>query len=71
MEREIDSLYNKLTKKEFMDPSTGNLHFPVYLYTYDPEKEYSLRKGIEKLKERLIRPNNFVDSLIINIYEAK
>ncbi len=70
MEKVIDDLYNKLIDEKFVDHSTGNLHFPVYIYTYDPEKEYGLRKGIKKLKERLIRPNNFVDSLVINIYES-
>ena len=57
-----------LSDKEFQIPETGDLFFPAYIYTYNPKDEYAIRKEIENLKERLIRPNNFVDSLIINIF---
>ena len=57
------------TDKEFQEPETGNLFFPAYIYQYDPKEEYSIRKQILNLKERLIRPNNYVDTLILNIFD--
>lgn len=57
-----------LSDKGFQIPETGELFFPAYIYTYNPKDEYSVRKEIENLKDRLIRPNNFVDTLILNIF---
>ena len=57
-----------LSDKEFQIPETGDLFFPAYIYTYNPKEEYVVRKEIENLKDRLIRPNNFVDTLILNIF---
>jgi len=64
----ISNLFEELSDKDFQDPATGNLFFPAYIYTYDPGQEYKIRKDIENLKERLIRPDNYVDCLILNIY---
>lgn len=64
----ISNLFEELADKDFQDPNTGNLFFPAYIYTYDPGQEYKIRKEIENLKERLIRPDNYVDCLILNIY---
>jgi hypothetical protein len=66
----ISEFYDKvLANKEFQIPETGNLFFPAYIYTYDPKDEYTIRKEIEGLKERLIRPSNFIDTLILNIFD--
>ena len=66
----ISKFYDRiLSDKGFQIPETGNLFFPAYIYTYDPTKEYEIRKDIEHLKERLIRPNNFVDTLILNVFD--
>jgi hypothetical protein len=69
-EMTISDLYDKLlSDKEFQDPATGNLFFPAYIYTYDPEFEYDIREQILDLKPRLKRPNNFVDTLILNVFD--
>ena len=65
----ITELYNKLSDKEFQDPETGNLFFHAYMYIYDPEKEYEIRKEILTIKERLQRPDNYLDALVINIFD--
>jgi hypothetical protein len=66
----ISDFYERLLiDKEFQEPETGNLFFPAYIYQYDPKEEYSIRKQILNLKERLIRPNNYVDTLILNIFD--
>lgn len=65
----IDSIYELLADKGFQDPNTGNLFFPAYIYTYDPKDEYEARESIKLLNNKLKRPNHFLDSMLINIYE--
>lgn len=57
-----------MSDKGFQEPRTGNLFFPAYIYTYPPEKEYEIRQQIDLLSEKLKRPNNYLDCLVINIY---
>ncbi|MFH2144397.1 MAG: BREX protein BrxB domain-containing protein [Bacteroidota bacterium] len=65
----ITELYNKLSDKEFQDPETGNLFFNAYMYIYNPEKEYEIRNEILTIKDRLHRPNNYLDVLVLNIFD--
>jgi len=66
----ISELFDLLCDKSFQDPETGNLFFPAYMYIYKPDKEYQIRAQIKELKERLIRPNNYVDVLILNLFDV-
>jgi hypothetical protein len=66
----ISQLYDQLlSDKEWQNPETGKLFFPAYIFSYDPTQEYVIRKEIEDLKSRLKRPNNFIDTLVLNIFE--
>lgn len=65
----IAELYNQLIDKDFQDHNTGNLFFPAYMYMYDATKEYEIEKEILDIKNRLHRPNNYLDVLIIDIFE--
>lgn len=65
----IRELYDLLCDKSFQDPATGYLFFPAYMYLYDPEQEYAIRQEIASMKERLIRPTDFVDVLALNIFD--
>ena len=66
----ISEFYDELlSDKEFQNPETGKLFFPTYIFTYNHEKEYEIRKEIDGLKDRLERPNNFIDTLILNIFD--
>lgn len=65
----IDKLYDHLADKGFQEPDTGNLFFPAYIYSYAPEKEYEIRNQLMLLGQKLKRPNNFLDCLMVNIYE--
>ena len=65
----ITELYQQLADKDFQDPLTGNLFFPAYMYVYDEEKEYEIEKEILNIKERLYRPNNYLNVLIIDIFQ--
>uniref|UniRef100_UPI00404A9622 BREX protein BrxB domain-containing protein n=2 Tax=Flavobacteriaceae TaxID=49546 RepID=UPI00404A9622 len=58
-----------MADKGFQEPRTGNLFFPVYIYTYEPAEEYEMRKEINLLIEKLKRPNNYLDCLVINMYD--
>ena len=65
----IAELYEKLADKNFQDPDTGNLFWHTYMYLYKPESEYSIRKEVENIKHRLKRPDNYIDVLLLNIFE--
>lgn len=65
----ITELYEKLSDKDFQDYLTGNLFFPAYMYVYYPEKEYEIEKEILNIKNRLHRPNNYLDVMVIDIFE--
>lgn len=65
----ITELYTQLSNKDFQDYQTGNLFFPAYMYMYNAEKEYEIDKEILDIKNRLHRPNNYLDVMIIDIFE--
>lgn len=65
----ISELYNQLADKDFQDHNTGNLFFPAYMYMYDAEKEYEIEKEILDIKNRLHRPNSYLDILVLDIFE--
>lgn len=64
-----NKLYELMADKGFQEPRTGNLFFPAYIYTYDPALEYEMRREINLLIEKLKRPNHYLDSLVINMYD--
>jgi len=65
----ITELYKQLENKDFQDHETGNLFFPAYMYIYDEEKEYEIDREILDIKNRLHRPNNYLDVMVIDLFE--
>lgn len=65
----ITELYNQLSNKDFQDHQTGNLFFPAYMYMYDATKEYEIEHEILDIKHRLHRPNNYLDVMVLDIFE--
>lgn len=65
----VNKIYTLLSDSEFKNPDTGGLFFPIYIYTYSPEKEFEIRKEIEKLNKDLQRPSSYINSLKINLYK--
>ena len=65
----ITELYEKLSDKDFQNYLTGNLFFPAYMYLYDPEKEYEIDQEILNIKNRLYRPTNYLDVMVIDIFD--
>ncbi len=66
----ITELYSQLSDKDFQNHQTGNLFFPAYMYMYDPEKEYEVDAEILDIKNRLHRPSNYLDVMVIDIFEV-
>ncbi|GEO05552.1 hypothetical protein AAE02nite_32160 [Adhaeribacter aerolatus] len=65
----ITQLYEQLANKDFQDPTTGNLYFPAYMYMYDPEQEYQIQAEIQNIRDRLYRPNSYLNVLVIDIFQ--
>lgn len=65
----VTELYEQLCDKDFQDHQTGNLFFPAYMYTYKPEEEYEIEAELRDIKNRLLRPNNYLDVLILDIFD--
>lgn len=68
-ETTIDHIFQLLSREDFKDPDTGLLFFPVYIYTYPADKEFQIRNQIDTLNDRLKRPSNSLNCLVINIYK--
>ena len=66
----ITELYKQLSNKDFQDHQTGNLFFPAYMYMYDATKEYEIDKEILDIKNRLHRPNNYLDVMVLDVFEV-
>lgn len=65
----ITELYNQLADKDFQDHKTGDLFFPAYMYMYDAAKEYEIENEILDIKNRLHRPNNYLDVMVLDIFD--
>ena len=65
----IIELYDQLCDKDFQDHYTGNLFFPTYMYMYDAEKEHEIDKEILNIKDKLYRPSNYLDIMVLDIFE--
>jgi hypothetical protein len=66
----ITELYEQLADKDFQDHQTGNLFFPAYMYMYEAQNEYEVDREILEIKNRLHRPNNHLDVMVIDLFEA-
>jgi hypothetical protein len=65
----IIELYDQLCDKDFQDHYTGNLFFPAYMYMYDAKKEHEIDKEILNIKDKLYRPSNYLDIMVLDIFE--
>jgi hypothetical protein len=65
----ITELYEQLADKDFQDPTTGNLFFPAYMYMYEPEQEYQIQEEIQNIRDRLYRPNSYLNVMVLDIFQ--
>jgi hypothetical protein len=65
----ITELYEQLCDVDFQNHETGNLFYPAYMYMYNPELEYDIDREILDIKNRLHRPNNYLNVMVLDIFE--
>ena len=65
----IEELYEKLSSKEFQDTEHGDIFYNFYLFQYNAEEEYSIRRQIEQFRVNLARPTNYLDVLKLNLFD--
>lgn len=65
----IEQLYDYLCSPSFRDQS-DSIFYNYYIYQYDARQEYEMRRQIADFKERLKRPANFVNALVIDLFET-
>ena len=65
----IKELDEKLNSPGFQDPENGDLFYNFFIYQYPAEQEYDIRQQIVEFKKSLIRPINYVDVLVIDLFD--
>jgi hypothetical protein len=65
----MHNIYELMLEKGFQDPRSGNLFFPAYIFTYPPSEEYEFRKQLEILVDKVKRPSQYLDCMVLNIYQ--
>ena len=65
----VEQLYDKLCSKAFQDPKNGDLHYNYFMFQYDATKEYDMLRQIDDIREKIRRPNNNVDVLLLDLFE--
>ena len=66
----IPELYEYLCSPQFQDEHSGNVFYNYYIYQYPASKEYEMRRQIQEFKEKLERPTNFVDALVLDLFKV-
>ena len=64
----LDQLYDTLCSDDFKN-TENDIFYNFYIFQYEPEKEYEMRRQIVDFKAKLIRPVNFVDVLTIDLFQ--
>jgi hypothetical protein len=64
----IPQLYDYLCSPQFQDEKSGNIFYNYYIYQYPANQEYEMRQQIHEFKEKLERPTNFVNALILDLF---
>ena len=65
----IAELYDKLKSSEFKTVD-NSLFYNYYIYMYDADKEYEMRKQLQEFKENLARPTTFVDVVMLDLFDT-
>lgn len=65
----VPELYEKLNSDRFQKPEIGDLFYNFFIYQYDADKEYEMRRHIKEFKENLVRPNSYVDAFTVDLFD--
>lgn len=66
----IPELYEYLCSPQFQDEKSGNIFYNYYIYQYPASKEYEMRRQIQEFREKLERPTNFIDALVLDLFKV-
>ena len=64
----IPELYDYLCSPQFRDEKSGNIFYNYYIYQYPAKNEYEMRRQILEFKEKLERPANFINALVLDLF---
>lgn len=64
----IEELYDYLCSPQFLDEKSGNIFYNYYIYQYPACDEYKIRQQIQEFKEKLERPTNYVNALVLDLF---
>ena len=64
----IEELYDYLRSPQFLDEKSGNIFYNYYIYQYPACDEYKIRQQIQEFKEKLERPTNYVNALVLDLF---
>lgn len=65
----LTELYAKLRSKAFSDPANGDLFYNFYLFQYPAAEEYKWRHDILEIRDKLVKPADYIDTLVLNIFD--
>ncbi len=65
----VQALYDHLNSPEFQN-TEGNIFYNYYIYQYPANKEYEMRRQIKEFKERLERPNSYINAMLLDLFDA-
>jgi hypothetical protein len=63
----LEKLYSKLKSKEFSTLANGRYNY--HLFLYPASEEYKWRHDILEIKKKLIKPADYIDTLVLNIFD--
>lgn len=66
----IPELYEYLCSPQFQDEHSDNIFYNYYIYQYPANKEYAMRRQVQEFKEKLERPTNYVDALVLDLFKV-
>lgn len=63
----VQELYDYLCSPEFQNVE-GNIFYNYYIYQYPAKDEYKMRRDILSFKERLERPSNYINAMVLDLF---
>ena len=66
---DFNKLYEKLADKQFQDTENTDFFYNYFIVQYSIQEEKEVEDTLDKFKEVLSRPTNYVDVLSLDIFE--
>lgn len=65
----IEELYDYLNSPSFQK-TDGNIFYNYYIYQYPASNEYKMRQQVVEFKEKLERPNSYVNAMLLDLFST-